>query len=250
MWTTLSWSGSAVGVIASAFLLRAFADVKSEHVKRTLRLTPLGMCNRVQIGYLHGIGLLCSYPINEPPMWISTGAQIRAARALLDWTQHDLADAAGLHVNSVSYWECQAEFPSGLFREPVACRQIRQVLARAGVKFLSDPAPGVQLRGKATITPPQRAAARTRASSGIIVEEIVADITPANTLGPSQPINKKPGARCGAKTRSGQACRRPGLGRGGRCANHGGASTGPRSDEGRKRIALAQKKRWARFRAT
>jgi hypothetical protein len=181
-------------------------------------------------------------------MWISTGAQIRAGRALLDWSQQDLADAAGLNVNSIRYWEWQAECPSGLYREPVACRRIRQVLASAGVKILSDPAPGVQLQGKATIKPHQRAPARARASRGVTVEEIVADKTPANTLCTSQAITQKPRTRCGAKTRSGQACRRRGLGRGGRCANHGGASTGPRSDEGRKRIALAQKKRWAQLR--
>jgi hypothetical protein len=42
---------------------------------------------------------------------------------------------------------------------------------------------------------------------------------------------------CGAKTRAGHPCRRKGLGRGGRCANHGGSSTGPRTTEGRAREA-------------
>jgi hypothetical protein len=50
---------------------------------------------------------------------------------------------------------------------------------------------------------------------------------------------------CGAKTRSGHPCLRRGLGRGGRCANHGGASTGPRTPEGRQRVAEAQRRRWA-----
>ena len=51
---------------------------------------------------------------------------------------------------------------------------------------------------------------------------------------------------CGAKTRAGPPCQRKGLGRGGRCANHGGASTGPKTPEGRQRIAEAQRRRWAR----
>lgn len=34
-----------------------------------------------------------------------TPAQIRAARAALDWTQADLADRAGINVNSVAYHE-------------------------------------------------------------------------------------------------------------------------------------------------
>ena len=54
---------------------------------------------------------------------------------------------------------------------------------------------------------------------------------------------------CGARTRNGAACKRKGSGKGGRCRNHGGCSTGPRTDEGRLRIADAQRRRWARIRA-
>ena len=50
---------------------------------------------------------------------------------------------------------------------------------------------------------------------------------------------------CGARTRAGQPCRRKGLGKGGRCPNHGGMSTGPRTPEGRARISTALKARWA-----
>jgi hypothetical protein len=39
---------------------------------------------------------------------------------------------------------------------------------------------------------------------------------------------------CGATTRAGYPCRRKGLGRGGRCPNHGGLSTGPRTEAGRR----------------
>ena len=49
---------------------------------------------------------------------------------------------------------------------------------------------------------------------------------------------------CGARTRAGHPCRARGLGRGGRCRNHGGASTGPRTEAGRQRIAAAQRRRW------
>ena len=46
-----------------------------------------------------------------------------------------------------------------------------------------------------------------------------------------------PGQRCGAKTRRGTACRRPAHKRNGRCRLHGGRSTGPKSAEGRAKIA-------------
>ena len=48
-----------------------------------------------------------------------------------------------------------------------------------------------------------------------------------------------PGQRCGAKTRRGTACRRPASKRNGRCRLHGGASTGPRTEQGRAKIAAA-----------
>jgi len=60
---------------------------------------------------------------------------------------------------------------------------------------------------------------------------------------------KKDRPRCGAKTRKGTPCQAPGSGRGGRCRNHGGLSTGPRTPEGRARAAAAVRARWARWRA-
>lgn len=45
------------------------------------------------------------------------------------------------------------------------------------------------------------------------------------------------GVECGAMTRAGTPCQRKDLGRGGRCKLHGGASTGPRTEKGRKRVA-------------
>ena len=48
-----------------------------------------------------------------------------------------------------------------------------------------------------------------------------------------------PGRRCGAKTRLGTACQRPANKKNGRCRLHGGASTGPRTEDGRARISVA-----------
>ena len=46
-----------------------------------------------------------------------------------------------------------------------------------------------------------------------------------------------PGQRCGAKTRRGTPCQRPANKQNGRCRLHGGASTGPRIEQGRANIA-------------
>ena len=48
-----------------------------------------------------------------------------------------------------------------------------------------------------------------------------------------------PGQRCEAKTRKGTPCQRPAKLPVGRCRLHGGASTGPRTEEGRARISEA-----------
>ena len=76
---------------------------------------------------------------------IVTGGQIRAARALLRWTQAKLAKASGLHPNAVAYWEKHDDIPTGVWREPVACRRIRKALLEAGVEFLQLPLLGVRL---------------------------------------------------------------------------------------------------------
>ena len=47
------------------------------------------------------------------------------------------------------------------------------------------------------------------------------------------------GQRCGARTKAGTPCQRPAVKKTGRCTRHGGRSTGPRTAEGRARIAAA-----------
>ena len=50
------------------------------------------------------------------------------------------------------------------------------------------------------------------------------------------------GQRCLAKTRRGSSCQKAAIAGKGRCRLHGGASTGPRTEEGRSRIAAANYK--------
>jgi hypothetical protein len=75
---------------------------------------------------------------------------------------------------------------------------------------------------------------------------------------PQEPIRREPGMgplrngnyrgnpnlapRCGAKTRLGCPCKGPAMANG-RCRMHGGASTGPKTAEGKARIAAAQVRR-------
>ena len=54
--------------------------------------------------------------------------------------------------------------------------------------------------------------------------------------------------KCGAKTRKGMPCQMKPARSNGRCRFHGGLSTGPRTAEGRQRIAEAQRQRWKKWR--
>jgi hypothetical protein len=58
------------------------------------------------------------------------------------------------------------------------------------------------------------------------------------SFGPHNMVLAQAAARCGARTRSGGACRGPAMANG-RCRMHGGASTGPRTVAGRERARRA-----------
>src|SRR5262245_59329922 len=92
---------------------------------------------------------------------IRTGAQIRAARALLGWTRQNLADAASLHTNAVAYWEAHAEIPA---RQPYAVERIAEALRRGGVLSFASPTPGVRLAPRTNFVTPKKCA---RASWGL-----------------------------------------------------------------------------------
>ena len=85
----------------------------------------------------------------------------------------------------------------------------------------------------------------------IILIEVLEMITKGNVeiglmtnVGPNWPS-----IRCGARTRRGTACQKPPLAGKKRCRLHGGLSTGPRTAEGKSRIAASQWKHGRRSRA-
>ncbi len=75
-----------------------------------------------------------------------TGAQVRAARAMLRWEVTDLAVAAGVSPDEVTRFEAHdgAAPPAGLDLAAVA-----RALEEGGVELLDGGAPGVRLRPQA-----------------------------------------------------------------------------------------------------
>jgi transcriptional regulator with XRE-family HTH domain len=74
-----------------------------------------------------------------------TSAQVRMARAALNWTVRDLAEATGLHRNTVTNLEV------GRYAgDPETLSNIKRVLEKAGVEFVDENGggPGVRLRDR------------------------------------------------------------------------------------------------------
>lgn len=70
-----------------------------------------------------------------------SSAQCRAARALIDWTQAKLAEAADTGVAAV------VDFERGTGQaRPALLRQLRQALETGGVEFTDGDRPGVSLK--------------------------------------------------------------------------------------------------------
>jgi DNA-binding XRE family transcriptional regulator len=72
---------------------------------------------------------------------MTTPAQIRAARALLDWTQADLAAKAGISPTSINTIEREKGDP-----KLSTLNAIRHALEQAGIEFQDGDRPGVRMR--------------------------------------------------------------------------------------------------------
>jgi len=74
---------------------------------------------------------------------IMTGAQCRAARALLDWSVRELADRSSVHRNTISSFESGKTHPN-----PSTIHVLAASLQTAGVEFIDQNGggPGVRLR--------------------------------------------------------------------------------------------------------
>jgi hypothetical protein len=102
-------------------------------------------------------GVPCSPPVLCPAtlyphpfapygrLYTMNGRQLRAARALLDWTAEALAEASRVGINTIR----RAEAVSGPVRMTAAnAHAVRQALEQAGIEFIAENGggPGVRMR--------------------------------------------------------------------------------------------------------
>jgi hypothetical protein len=77
---------------------------------------------------------------------LSTGNQLRAARALLDMDQGTLAKAADVNVNTIRNMEASKDETISANNQTVVA--VQKALERAGIEFLNHDQPGVRLKPK------------------------------------------------------------------------------------------------------
>ena len=72
---------------------------------------------------------------------LTTPVQLRAARAMLGWTQDDLAKYSGVAISTIRRMEALATFTCTV---PVM-QKVQYSLEKAGIEFLNHGQPGVRL---------------------------------------------------------------------------------------------------------
>ena len=153
-----------------------------------------------------------------PHQGFESAAELKACRKAAGWTQLELATRTGFNVRTVKYHEGRNGRIDG-----VAPAKFRRALEAVGAAL------------------PFKSVIKKRSISGATV--FMMSPSAAKPSAP-QPLF------CGAMTRKGLPCVAKPIGGSSRCRNHGGLSTGPKSAEGKARIAAAARKRWASWSKT
>ena len=149
-----------------------------------------------------------------------TGADLKEAREEMGWSQRQLARRADIDRTTVQYWEAKPEidprsWAMGRMAEAFGWRDFADYYARA------------------------RRGVLDRNTENDVINRFFTGSTRATLLRIS---NRR--VICGAKTRKGTPCKAKSEPGKKRCRLHGGLSTGPKTEEGRRRIAAAQRQRW------
>ena len=163
------------------------------------------------------------------------GDHLRLARKAAGLSQVQLAQKAGISRHAVSYWEVRQEWPAG-WHLPWAVRQMVGVLGESALPIYAR---SNARAGGWGIIQRERAALRDMIARKIAAERMRIEARAARKR-----------AICGARTRKGAPCRMKSEPGRRRCKFHGGKSTGPRTPEGKARIAEAQRLRWKTYRET
>ena len=183
-----------------------------------------------------------------------TGAELAAARKAAGLSQTALAAKAGIGRHAVSYWECKPRI------DPTTWAVLRMAEAEPQIKALFQACrTNTRAREKGLNLKrilPGYSAPNARARDGSYRHSAMDDLLEATIAQELSRLKEREALRlarrrvvCGAKTtRKGTPCKNKSEPGRRRCKFHGGMSTGPKTPEGRERIAEALRKRWAKWR--
>lgn len=72
-----------------------------------------------------------------------TSAQMRAARAMLDWSREQLSKQAGVGISALMRLESAEGVPSGNIK---TLESVQKALEKAGIEFIGSPDSGAGVR--------------------------------------------------------------------------------------------------------
>lgn len=151
----------------------------------------------------------------------ATGEDLKRERQARKLSRRALAALCNLHPDTIRYWEKKPKLDARGYAPRLICSAL-------GIA-LPDPKRRIAPQSKPTWGILNT---NTRARHGVL----------------QLPARKAWPTTCGSRTRNGGKCKaRPVNGKR-RCRYHGGLSTGPKTPEGKARIAEAQRRRWKAFR--
>jgi transcriptional regulator with XRE-family HTH domain len=74
-----------------------------------------------------------------------TSAQIRAARAMMDWSRDDLSKKSGVGISALMRFESAEGIPAGKIQ---TLQMVQSAFEKAGVEFIGSPESGAGVRWK------------------------------------------------------------------------------------------------------
>lgn len=160
-----------------------------------------------------------------------SGLEMKAERRALKFSQSEMAELISCSRHAVSYWETK--------QKQLTWRDVRSEVPAKMLKVL-------QIR---VSSPFDQKALNAEAIGYHCLSPEAGGTTDAAKLSCSATIDGEHDGNlrrlCGAKTRTDRACRNLSETGKRRCKFHGGMSTGPKTEEGKSRIAKAQRLRWS-----
>ena len=159
-----------------------------------------------------------------------TGKDLKRLRRARGVNQSEMGRMIGIGRHSVSYWECKPAFD---LKWPYRGRPL-EMLTALGYDLPIFVMP-MRARGDGVLVPHDEQRERLDRLNEARLKRLLEQ-------------GERRRQRCNATTRKGHPCKlmsEPGRTR---CKFHGGMSTGPKTAEGKARIAEAQRKRWADYR--